>query len=184
METEKPLTEETVEESIETTEDLHSELLKKLDEAQEEARRNKDQFLRAVAEQENFRKRVVRDKEHLRKYGAALLLEDLLPVLDNLAMGLDSASKHPESKPVTDGFVMVMNQLQSTLKEHGVSEINPDGEMFDPNFHDAVANHPSGEVEEGKVMAVTRKGYKLHDRLLRPATVVVSSGASEENESS
>ncbi len=179
IETEDSPTGEFVEETPECSEDLHGELLKKLDEAQSETRENQDRYLRAVAEQENFRKRVVRDKEQLRKYGAALLLEDMLPLLDSLAMGLESASKHPEAKPVTEGFSMVFSRLQSVLKQHGVTEINPQGEKFDPHFHEAVAHHGSDEVEEGKIMAVTRMGYKLHDRLLRPASVVVSSGESK-----
>ena len=179
VETENSTTDETVDETPEIVEDFHGELLKKLDEAQAEARENQDRYLRAVAEQENFRKRVVRDKEQLRKYGAALLLEDMLPILDSLARGLELAGKHPEAKPVADGFSMIFSQLQSLLKQHGVIEINPQGEKFDPHFHEAVAHHASEEVEEGKVMAVTRMGYRLHDRLSRPASVVVSSGGSK-----
>ncbi len=179
VETENSSTGEAVEATPEIAEDLHGGLLKRLDEAQAEARENQDRYLRAVAEQENFRKRVVRDKEQLRKYGAALLLEDMLPILDSLAMGLELSSKHPEAKPVADGFSMIFSQLQSLFKQHGVIELNPLGEEFDPHFHEAMAHHGSEEVEEGKVMAVTRMGYRMHDRLLRPATVVVSSGGSK-----
>ncbi len=179
VESENALADETVDETPEMVEDFHGELLKKLDEAQSEARENRDRYLRAVAEQENFRKRVVRDKEQLRKYGAALLLEDMLPILDSLAMGLELAGKHPEAKPVADGFSMIFSQLQSLIKQHGVIELNPQGEKFDPHFHEALAHQPCEEVEEGKIMAVTRMGYRLHDRLLRPASVVVSSGGSK-----
>ncbi len=184
VETENSQPEEAVAETTVADENVQSELLKKFDEVQAQVQEHRDRFLRAAAEHENFRKRMVRDKEQLRKYGAALLLEDLLPMLDSLAIGLESASKHPEAKPVTDGFAMVFNQLQSVLKEHGVSEIDPQGEVFDPNLHEGVAHHPSEEVEEGKIIAVTRKGYKLHDRLLRAAAVVVSCGASAPGESS
>ena len=179
-ETEISQPEEAFAEPPQPGEDAQSELLKKLDEVQAQARADQDKFLRAAAEQENFRKRMIRDKEQLRKYGAALLLEDLLPILDSMAIGLDSANNHAETKSLADGFAMVFNQLKMVLKEHGVTEINPQGEDFNPNLHEGVAHHPSEEVEEGKVIAVTRKGYKLHDRLLRPAGVVVSCGAPDQ----
>ena len=157
-------------------------LLKALEEAQAKALEDHDRYLRAVAEQENYRKRVVREKEHLRKYGTASFLEDFLPVLDNLMLGLDTARRHPEAKPVTDGLAMVLSQLEGVLKDNGVTSIDPEGEPFDPNLHDCVQQVASDEVEEGKVMAVARKGYRLHDRLLRPATVVVSTGPKDSSE--
>lgn len=166
---------------LDEKEELQDDLLKKLDESQAQVRELQDRFLRAAAEQENFRKRTLRDKEQMRKYAVAPFVEDLLPVIDSLSIGLDSARNHPEAAPVTEGFAMVMTQLQNALQQHGVVEIDPEGEDFDPNLHDGLAHQPSDSVPEGKVLAVTRKGYRLHDRLLRPASVVVSSGPAEQN---
>ena len=162
--------------------DTQRELLKQLDEAVSKARENHDRYLRAVAEQENSRRRTLREKEELRKYGPAGFIEDLLSVLDSFNIGLESARNRPEAASVVDGFEMVRTQLKTAMEQHGVAEIDPDGEVFDPNFHEAVSQQPSESVEEGKILAVTRLGYRLHDRLLRAAAVVVSSGMPREKE--
>ena len=157
-------------------------LLKALEEAQAKALENHDRYLRAVADLENFRKRVVREKDHLLRFGMASFLEDFLPVMDNLMLGLDTARRHPEAKPVTDGFAMVLSQLEGILKDNDVTPIDPEGEPFDPNLHHCVQQVASEEVDEGTVMTVARKGYLLHNRLLRPATVVVSTGPKDGSE--
>lgn len=158
--------------------ELEKELMAKIDEAEAKAAVAQDNLLRTIADLENFRKRALREKEELRKYGPASFVEDLLPVIDNLQLGLDSAQQHhPEAKGITDGFAMVVTQLQSVLGQNGVHTIEPKaGDAFDHNLHEAVSQLPSEDVEEGAVLALTRKGYKLHERLLRPAGVVVSSG--------
>jgi len=156
------------------------ELLQKLEEAQAEAKANKDKLLRSVADLENYRKRAAREKEEIRKYGASALVEDLLPAIDNLELGLKSAQDHhPEAKAVIEGIQMVTGQLMNVLKQHGLEEVNPEQAPFDPNLHEAVSHIPSEEVEAEHVAQVVRKGYALNGRLLRPATVVVSSGKSE-----
>ena len=171
---EDPATDESVEEGNEL-----GSLLKTLEEAQINASENRDRYLRSVAEHENFRKRVVREKEQLLKYGMGSFVEDLLPALDSLVLGLETARRHPEAKAVTDGFAMVLSQLEGVLKANEVIPIEPEGETFDPNLHDCVQQIASDEVEEEKVLTVIRKGYRLHDRLLRPATVVVSTGSED-----
>jgi len=135
--------------------------------------------LRAKADFENFRKRSLREKDELRKYAVSSLIEELLPALDNLDLGLDTADKHPEAKAVADGFRMVAVQLKSILQQNGLEELNPEGQDFDPNFHEAVTFQASDEVDDHKVMAVIRKGYALNGRVLRAANVVVSSGPAD-----
>ncbi len=136
----------------------------------------KDQYLRSVADLENYRRRVNREKDELRKYAVDSLLEEFLPALDNLRLGLVAAAASPEGKNLTAGFGMVGKQIQKVLAEHGLTEVNPEGKLFDPNEAEAAAHEPSDIVPENHVSAVQRVGYRLHDRLLRPAIVVVSSG--------
>lgn len=136
-----------------------------------------DRFMRAAADHENFRKRVAREKDELRQYAASRVLEDLLPVLDNLGLGL-AAAKQPNAElaALTGGVEMVMNQMKAALANHGLTEINPAGQPFDAHQHEALSQQPSADVPEGTVLNVIRTGYSLNGRLLRPASVVVSSG--------
>jgi molecular chaperone GrpE len=155
--------------------------MKRLDELQGEAEDNKNLYLRAIADLENFRRRAVRDKEESRRLATEALIEDMLPALDNLVLGLEAAKQHPEAKPVTEGFSMVLTQFESILQEHGIKEINPVNEKFQPDFHECVAHEPSKKYKEGKIISVIRKGYLLHERLVRPASVIVSSGKGDKN---
>lgn len=145
--------------------------------AKAEAASHYDRYMRAAADQENFRKRVTREKDELRQYAAARVLEDLLPVIDNLGLGL-AAAKQPNAdlKSLTGGVEMVLTQLKTALAGHGLTEINPVGQKFDAHQHEAISQIPSADVPEGNVVTVVRTGYSLNGRLLRPASVVVSSG--------
>jgi molecular chaperone GrpE len=156
-------------------------LLAQLDAALADAAKYKDQCLRSMADLDNFRRRAARDKEDTRRAAAAALLEDLLPALDNLRLGLQSAMQaHPEAKAVIDGIKLVADQLRGVLAQHGLKEIEPLGEAFDAKFHEAVAQQPSERVPEGHVLQVLRPGYLLNDRLLRAASVILSSGPGPE----
>lgn len=145
--------------------------------AKAEAAANYDKFMRAVADLENFRRRTVREKDELRQMATGRVLEDLLPVLDNLALGI-SAAKQPNAdlKSLLGGIDMVLSQLRTALSNHGLKEINPLGQPFDPHQHEAISHLPSADVKEESVVTVVRTGYSLNGRLLRPAAVVVSSG--------
>jgi len=146
--------------------------------AKAEAAAIHDRYLRAVADHENFRKRVAREKDELRQYAASRVLEDLLPVLDNLGLGLAAAEQPNASvKSLREGVAMVQTQLKTALEQHGLKEINPAGQPFDAHQHEALSQAPSTEVAEGDVLQVIRVGYSLNGRLLRAASVVVSSGA-------
>jgi molecular chaperone GrpE len=145
--------------------------------ARAEAAAAHERHLRAVADLENFRRRALREKDELRQFAAAAVVEDLIPILDNLALGL-AAARAPggEAKTIGDGVAMVLEQFKSALARHGLKEINPAGAAFDPNLHECIAHQPDAAVAEEKVISVVRAGYTLNGRLLRPASVVVSSG--------
>lgn len=148
--------------------------------AKAEAAAHYDRYVRAVADHENFRKRTAREKDELRQYAASRVLEDLLPVLDNLGLGLAAARQpNAEIKTLVEGVEMVQTQLKNALSQHGLVEINPEGQAFDAHQHEAIAHIPDAKVPEGHVINVVRTGYSLNGRLLRPASVVVSSGAPE-----
>jgi molecular chaperone GrpE len=149
--------------------------------AKKEAADNYDRYTRAVADLENFRRRTMREKDELRQYAAGRVLEDLLPVLDNLALGL-AAAQAPKAdlKNLVGGIGMVQEQLKTALMGHGLKEINPAGQDFDPNLHESIASQPNPTVPEGKVAQVVRVGYSLNGRLLRPASVILSSGPATE----
>jgi molecular chaperone GrpE len=150
--------------------------------AKQEAAANYDRYLRAVADLENFRRRAVREKDELRQFATARVLEDLLPVMDNLALGLTAARQPGADLPALAGGVdLVLNQFKSTLASHGLKEISPLGQPFDANLHEALSAQPSATVPEGNVMTVVRTGYSLNGRLLRPAAVIVSGGAPEKS---
>jgi molecular chaperone GrpE len=145
--------------------------------AKAESAAHYERYMRAMADHDNFRKRIAREKDELRQYAASRVLEDLLPVLDTLGLSLAAANQPAtELKTLTGGVVMVLSQLKAALANHGLTEINPAGQPFDAHQHEAIAQQPSAEVPEGSVMTVVRTGYSLNGRLLRPASVIVSSG--------
>jgi len=145
--------------------------------ARKEAADAYDRYLRAVADLENFRRRAVREKEDLRLFAASRVLEDLLPVLDNLALA-SAAARQPGANLGTliGGVEMVGQQLKGALVAHGLKEINPVGQPFDPHQHEALSHETSATVPVEHVVSVVRSGYSLNGRLLRPASVVVSNG--------
>lgn len=149
--------------------------------AKTEAADNYNRYLRAVADLENFRRRTVREKDELRQFAASGVLEDLLPVVDNLALALNAANQpNANVASLTGGVEMVLTQLKTALGSHGLKEINPVGQAFDANLHEAISAQPSASVPEGDVITVIRPGFSLNGRLLRPASVVVSSGQTKE----
>lgn len=155
--------------------------LSELEQAQLEATEMKTRYLRSVADLENYRKRITREKQEIIRSAAANVVESLLPVLDNMKLGLQAAENHPEAKDVTVGFKMVEDQLKKSLSEQGLEELIPDGEVFDPNLHECIAHQPSEDVKEDHVIQTVRAGYRLNERLIRAANVIVSSGPAKED---
>lgn len=139
----------------------------------------KDLALRAHAELDNFRKRAAREREEAIRFANARLLESLLPVLDSFDLGFQSAKASPEGAAIAAGFEMVRRQLGDWLRQAGVQIVEAQGQAFDPALHEAVGREPSAEAPEGVVIRQTRPGYILNGRLLRPASVIVSSGPAD-----
>jgi molecular chaperone GrpE len=147
-----------------------------LQQMQADLERFRDLALRSQADFDNFRKRAARDKEDAVKYANASFLERLIPILDNFELGLTAARANAADSPILAGMDMVARQLTDFLTGTGVEPVVAEGQRFDPNLHEAVAQEESATVAEGFVIRQLRRGYKLRDRLLRPATVVVSKG--------
>lgn len=131
--------------------------------------------LQAQAEAENFRKRMRRDLEDQLKFASTDLVVDLLQVRDNLKRAIEAADSGQQSAGLREGVEMVLKQMDDVLGKHGVVEIPAEGEVFDPNLHEAISQIPS-DTESGKIAHVAVSGFKLHERVIRPSQVVVSTG--------
>jgi molecular chaperone GrpE len=136
----------------------------------------KDVALRSVADLDNYRKRMAREKDDAIRYANASFLERLIPILDNFELGIQAAKAGGSQSAVQDGLIMVLKQLQDFLASCGVETVDATGQHFDPNLHEAIAQEQNAEIAEGVVIRQLRKGYRLKDRLIRPANVVVSKG--------
>jgi molecular chaperone GrpE len=159
-------------------EEAQAEVLARIDAITTENAALREMLVRATADFDNFRKRVVREKEDARKMANADLVTALIPVLDTMALATASArTHHPEASAILDGIDMVVSQLRNVLKANGVEEIAPTpGSAFDPNMHESITKQPSDTVEEGQISTVVRIGYTLNGRLIRAAGVILSSG--------
>ena len=137
---------------------------------------NWERLLRTTADFDNFKKRAAREKIEAGHYASAALLQKLLPILDNFEMALTAAqsAKGDKLASLSTGVTMIQQQLKNALTETGLEEIEAAGQLFDPNLHEAVSQLETTDVPEGHVAQQLRKGYKLKERLLRPATVVVA----------
>ncbi|HEU0197874.1 MAG TPA: nucleotide exchange factor GrpE [Nevskiaceae bacterium] len=140
----------------------------------------KDRQLRALAELDNVRKRAARDAAASAKFGAEKLLRELLAVVDSLELALKAgAGADSTAQAVIEGVQLTHRQFITALEKHGVSAVNPAGQTFDPHLHEAVAVLPRTDVPANSVVEVMQTGYLLHERLLRPARVVVAKAPSE-----
>jgi len=146
-----------------------------LNQALMDAAQWKEVALRTAAELDNYRKRMAREMQETARYANAGVLESLLPILDNFEYGLTAAKAENEKSNLYIGLSMVLKQVHDFLRDQGADEIVASGK-FDPNVHEAMTQQPSDTVPEGNIIYSTRKGYRLRDRLLRPASVVLSSG--------
>src|SRR6266568_6770311 len=138
--------------------------------------RFRDLALRSQADFENYKKRCAREKEEAIKYANNSLLQRLVAIIDNFELGLAAAKEQGEQSPIYSGMALVQKQLNDLLSENGLQPVEAEGKPFDPNLHEAIAHKPSDEVPEGTVLRQVHRGYRIKDRLLRPAKVVVSSG--------
>ncbi len=135
-----------------------------------------ERLLRTTADLENFKKRAARERQEAIKFANASLLERLIPALDNFDMALAAANNAEGNsmESLKTGIAMIHTQLKAALTDSGLEEIDATNQPFDPNFHEAVSHQDSAEVPEGQVLQQLRKGYRLRERLIRPASVVVA----------
>jgi molecular chaperone GrpE len=137
----------------------------------------KDAAMRAQADLDNYRKRVARERDDDFKRAQAILVERLLPVLDNFEFGMLEVRKGDPKSPIVVGMEMIEKQLKEFMSSSGVEVIDTNGVKFDPNLHEAISQEEDAKVPEGHVLKQVRRGFRLRDRLLRAAMVVVSKGA-------
>ncbi len=145
-----------------------------LSKAEQELILHRDAMLRMQAEMENLRKRLIRDQEKSRKFALERIMKDLLQVRDSMERGLETDAESATAAALLEGQALSLKMLAKVMQDHNLELIDPQGEAFNPEFHEAMTVQPSAELEENSVMEVLQKGYKLHDRLVRPAMVVVS----------
>ncbi|SEO55159.1 nucleotide exchange factor GrpE [Aquisalimonas asiatica] len=157
------------------------ELEQKLDDAEARAEDNWSQYLRARAEIENTRRRLEKDVEQAKRQGLEKLAAELLPVKDSLEMGLAAAQEaNADVAKLAEGSELTLKMLSQAMEKFQISEVDPMGQKFDPERHEAMAMQPSAEHEPNTVIHVVQKGYLLNDRLLRPAMVIVSKDAQQQ----
>lgn len=158
------------------------DLVAELEAAREEAQQNKDRYLRAEAEMVNVRRRVEKDIENAHKFGQEKLVREILDVADNLERTLAAIETETEEvKPLKEGVEMTLKSLLDSFEKFSITVINPEGEPFDPQLHQAMSMVENPDMEPNTVMAVMQKGYALHGRLVRPAMVMVSKGGQSKN---
>lgn len=161
-------------EAAESNADQAAACAAEIEELRAKLKEAEDARLRALAEADNARRRMAREKEEFLKYAASNVLGDILPSMDNLELALEHARGQAACKDFVIGVEMTRKLLMDALKKHGLVQVGVVGEPFDPNLHEAVGMEPNPDVPDGSVSKLMSAGYKLHDRLLRPARVVVS----------
>ncbi len=156
----------------------------KVKELSEKLKESHERLLRAAADLENFRKRWVKEKEEIQRYGIEKLLKDFLPIQDNLERALDHAKNGDDFDSLRQGIGMTRKLFEDSLARHGVRSFISVGRPFDPRLHEALQQVPSREQAPNHVVSEVVKGYLLHDRLARPALVIVSKGVTEASDES
>lgn len=165
-------------EKLEEIKNLHKKEIEKLKEEIEmkgsDSRENHDKWLRLNADFENTKKRMQREKADFMKYAGERIIRDFLPIMDNLERAIKSEKENHKMENFIEGIEMVMNQIKSTLESNGAKQFDSLGRVFDPNHHEAVSKIPSEKHKNDTVIEELHKGYMFHDRLLRPAMVIVA----------
>ena len=166
---------ETEDDSVAEVKDPLKELQAKLESKEEEAKETYDRLLRVSADFENYKKRSTREMEEFRKYANQSLLKEMLSVVDNLELAISSSNNEQESdKNLIEGLNLTLNEILRVLEKFNVKPIEARGKTFDPAFHEAVMREETDDFPEKTVISEFQKGYLIHDRLLRPAMVVVA----------
>ena len=139
----------------------------------------KNKALRALADSDNYKKRINREKEDYLKYAISSFVEDIIPVMDNLELALEHGRKNTACKDLVQGVEMTLNIFKETLEKNNLVQVGLVGEEFNPEFHEALGQEERDDLDHGSVCMVMQKGYVLNDRLLRPAKVMVSKKCNE-----
>lgn len=164
-------------------EDGYAPLMKLIEEKENQLSAEKDRYLRLLADFDNYKKRVQKEKSDQSEYAGEQILREILPIIDNLERALTSAQEQCEDVAgIISGLGLILSQFQAFLKKNGVEPMESVGEVFDPKVHEAVAQMPVEEEESGRVISEEVKGYLLRGKLLRPAQVVVGKVAEEDLE--
>ena len=168
----KPVSDEPSETDADTDEDSDNVLAA----AKSEAEKYRDMALRAEAEMQNLRRRSERDVQNAHKFGAERLIQNLLPVVDSLEKAVEASqqAETAEDDPQLEGLKLCLKLFTDVLTKEGIEVVDPLGQPFDPNVHEALSMIENPDMEPNSVMAVIQKGYRLHERLVRPAMVMVS----------
>lgn len=162
-------------EMVESPELSNEEMATELQEFKQKAEENWQKVLRVTADMDNFRKRMERELSNAHKYGVDRIIKELLPVVDSLEQGLQiSVAEVDAVKAMHEGMSLTLKMLLDVLGRFGVKVLNPEGEAYDPHLHEAMSMIPTPDVKAGIVVQVIQKGYALHERVLRPARVIVS----------
>lgn len=167
----------TAQESVRTEPEAATEsdaLQQELESVRQQAKENEEKALRAQAEMENLRKRTARDMEHAHKYALEKFIQELLPVLDSLELGREAADSAEDVESLREGMELTMKKLRDVLEKFGVTVIDPHGEKFNPERHEAMSMQELEDAEPNTVISVMQKGYELNGRLVRPAMVIVA----------
>ena len=138
-----------------------------------------DKYVRVLADLENLKRRQIKEREEAVQRTRSQIMGDLLPSLDAFQMGIQEAEKEESTKNIFVGISMAFKQMENVLGEYGLEIINPDDSEFDPKFHEALSYQASEDVKEGFVLQTIRIGYRIKDKLLRPASVIISKGKEE-----
>ena len=147
---------------------------------QEEYEKLKENYLRLLADFDNYRKRMMKEIEEAKEAAKRSIIKEFLVILDNLEKAIEMAYKHKDA--IIEGIELSIKSFKDMLKKHGIEEINPKEEAFDPNLHDALMTQESDKLPKNTVIQTVEKGYIYKDKLIRPAKVIVSAGKKEENQ--
>ncbi|WP_257294351.1 nucleotide exchange factor GrpE [Endozoicomonas sp. YOMI1] len=173
-----PILEEAADSDDQAEEQADNDTARRIEELEEQLAQAKDQTLRAHAEAMNTKRRAEQDVEKAHKFALEKFVNELIPVVESLEKGIESAEQgEGQHETMLEGMRLTCKQLLDALAKFNVEQVNPEGQPFDPNFHQAISMVPNPDMEPNTVMNVFQKGYTLHGRVIRPAMVVVSKAA-------
>ena len=165
-----------LENASDQTETAQENISKKIKETYSQNEDWQDKYMRVLADLENLKRRQIKEREDAVQRTRSQIFGDLLPALDAFQMGIKEVEKEESTKNIFIGISMAYKQMEDILGEYGLEIINPEGTEFDPKFHEALSYQTNDEVEDGYILQTVRTGYKIRDKLLRPASVIISQG--------